>query len=150
MTTKQLFKMTTAGKWEEGVRTSISVRDFDDFIVDEPKHLGGTNEGPNPLEYVLGGLTSCTSVMIGLISKEKEFSYQGVDFKNDGAIDIRGLQGVDGVSTYFQTVDFDVIIHTDESEARIEELKLEVEKRCPVFNLMKDAGVQITANWKKA
>lgn len=150
MSTKQLFNMKTTGKWEEGLRTAISVREFDDFIVDEPERLGGTNKGPNPLEYVLGGLTSCTSVMIGMISKEMDFSYEGVDFENNGAIDIRGLQGVEGVSTHFQTVDLQVVLHTNESDARVEALKEEVEKRCPVFNLLKDAGVQITADWKRA
>jgi len=149
MTTQQLLKVNTSGKWESGLKTSISIRDFSPLIVDEPKSLGGTDEGPNPVEYVLAGLSSCTSVMIGIISKEKSFSYQGVDFVNDGTLDLQGLMGVEGISPHFQHVNFDVIISTNEDLSRIEELKEEVEKRCPVYNLLIDAGVKVETNWIK-
>lgn len=149
MTTKQLVKIGTSGNWEGNLKTSVSARDFAPFIVDEPEFLGGTNDGPNPIEYVLGGLTGCTSVMIALIAKEKNFSFQGVEFKNNGTIDTRGMMGVEGVSPHFQSVNFEAIFTTDESDSRIEELKEEVEKRCPVFNLIKDAGVKIESNWYK-
>ncbi|WP_459500518.1 OsmC family protein [Bacillus sp. C1] len=149
MGTKKLLKVKTSGKWEGGLKTSISIRDFSKFIVDEPKSLGGTDEGPNPVEYVLGALSSCTSVMIGLISKEKDFSYQEVDFENNGTLDLQGLMGVKGISIHFQSVNFDVIFRTYEPDSRITELKEEVEKRCPVYNLLKDAGVRIESNWYK-
>jgi uncharacterized OsmC-like protein len=149
MATKQLLKVETSGKWEGGLKTSISIRDLSPIIIDEPKSLGGTNEGPNPVEYVLAALSGCTSVMIGLISKEKNFSYQGLEFKNNGTIDMRGSMGVEGISTHFQSVNFDVIFQTDEPDSRIEELKEEVEKRCPVYNLLKDAGVKVESNWYK-
>ncbi|QBP42731.1 OsmC family protein [Paenisporosarcina antarctica] len=149
MTTQQLLKVNTSGKWESGLKTSISIREFSPLIVDEPKSLGGTDEGPNPVEYVLAGLSSCTSVMIGIISKEKSFSYQGVDFVNDGTLDLQGLMGVEGISPHFQNVNFDVIISTNEDLSRIEELKEEVEKRCPVYNLLIDAGVKVETNWIK-
>ncbi|WP_019415977.1 OsmC family protein [Paenisporosarcina sp. TG20] len=149
MTTQQLLKVNTSGKWESGLKTSISIRNFSPLIVDEPKSLGGTDEGPNPVEYVLAGLTSCTSVMIGIISKEKSFSYHGVDFVNEGTLDLQGLMGVEGISPHFQNVNFDVIISTNEDLSRVEELRDEVEKRCPVYNLLKDAGVKIETNWIK-
>lgn len=149
MVTNKMLKVKTSGKWEETLKTSISIRNFPRFIVDEPRSLGGTDEGPNPVEYVLAALTSCTSVMIGLISKEKDFSYQGVDFENDATLDLQGLMGVKGVSPHFQSVNFDVVFRTHEHDSRIEELKEEVEKRCPVYNLLKDAGVRIESNWYK-
>lgn len=149
MKTEQLFKVKTSGKWESGLKTSVSIRDFSALIVDEPKSLGGTDEGPNPVEYVLAALSSCTSVMIGLISKEKNFSYQGVDFKNSGILDLQGLLGVEGVSPHFQSVNFDVIFKTHEPDSKLEELKEEVEKRCPVYSLLKDAGVKIETKWYK-
>ncbi|MGK7379735.1 OsmC family protein [Planococcus sp. 1R117A] len=149
MTTKQIAKVETNGTWDGNLKTSIYARDFSPFIVDEPEYLGGTNEGPNPIEYVLGGLTGCTSVMIGLIAKEKNFSFQGVEFKNNGTIDARGMMGVEGVSPHFQSVGFEAIFSTDESDDRLEELKEEVEKRCPVYNLIVDAGVAIESKWYK-
>jgi len=150
MSTSQWIKVETNGVWKNGVQTEISIREFKPFIVDEPQNLGGKNEGPNPVEFVLAGLSSCTSVMIAIIAKEQNFSYEAAEFKNSGALDLRGLMGVDGVSAHFQSVDFDVILKTDETEARILELKESVEKRCPVMNLLVDAGVPVTSNWIKS
>src|SRR5690606_35167123 len=99
---------------------------------------------------VLAGLTGCTSVMIALIAKEQKFSYEDVNFVNSGNLDLRGLQGVEGVSPHFQSVSFEVEIKTDESEERLAALKAEVEKRCPVMNLLVDAGIPVQSTWKKA
>jgi uncharacterized OsmC-like protein len=149
MSTKQLLKVSTSGVWQGGVKTSISIRSFEPFIVDEPRSLGGTDEGPNPVEFVLAGLSSCASVMIALIAKEIKFSYDAVEFSNTGEIDLRGLMGDENVSPHFQSVEFDVVFETNESEERIQELKSIVEKRCPVINLLVDAGVPVKSNWYK-
>lgn len=148
--TKTLLKVETTGKWESGVKTSIQIRDFDPFVIDEPASLGGTDEGANPVEFVLAGLSGCTSVMIALIAKEQNFSFDGVDFKNIGEIDLQGLKGVAGVSPHFQSVTFDVIVKTNENDERLQTLKKEVEKRCPVMNLLLDAGVPVQSTWKRA
>ncbi|MEK5069373.1 OsmC family protein [Sporosarcina sp. FSL K6-1508] len=149
MSTSQLITVETSGVWISGVKTEISVREFEPFIIDEPKSLGGNDEGPNPVEYVLAGLSGCTSVMISIIAKELNFSYEAVEFKNAGALDVQGLMGVDGVSPHFQSVDFDIVIKTNETDARLQHLKESVEKRCPVMNLLVDAGVPVTSNWIK-
>lgn len=149
MAANHLLTVETKGVWKGGLKTEITVRDFEPIVVDEPESLGGTNEGANPVEYVLAGLSSCTSVMIALIAKEINFTYESVEFKNKGLVDLRGLQGVEGISPHFQSVDFDVLIKTSESDERIEELKQKVEKRCPVYNLIADAGVKITSNWQR-
>lgn len=128
MSTSQLITVETSGVWISGVKTEISVREFEPFIIDEPKSLGGNDEGPNPVEYVLAGLSGCTSVMISIIAKELNFSYEAVEFKNAGALDVQGLMGVDGVSPHFQSVDFDIVIKTNETDARLQHLKESVEK----------------------
>ena len=128
---------------------SIYAREFTPFVIDEPRHSGITGEGPNPLEYLLGGLTGCTSVIIGQIAKEQNFSYDGIEFKNSGTIDACGMRGMEGVSTHFQTVSFETIFSTDESDERLEELKKEVERGCPIYNLIVDAGVVVESKWYK-
>ncbi len=115
--------------------------------MDEPEELGGYDHGPSPMEFVLAALSGCTSVMISMIAQEKNFAFSGVEFENVGVLDLQGLMGVEGVSPHFQKVRFDVTLDTDENQERIQELKETVEKRCPVFNLLKDAGVEVVANW---
>lgn len=148
-TNNTLITIETSGKWDGGLKNSVFIRDFSPIIVDEPKGLGGTDEGPNPIEYVLGALSTCTSITIAFVAKELKFSYSGLEFENSGTLDLRGINGVDGVRTHFQTVDIEILFDTDESIEKIERLKETVEKRCPVFNLLKDAGVQLNANWVK-
>ncbi|MBM7647760.1 putative OsmC-like protein [Bacillus ectoiniformans] len=148
ISTEKLVKVSTGGLWEGGVKTGISIRNFEKLIMDEPAALGGEDHGPNPMEYVLAALSGCTSVVIALVGKEMDFSYTGVEFKNSGVIDLRGLEGQKDVSPHFKSVRFEVILTTNETEARINELKAEVERRCPVFNLIQDAGVEIKASWK--
>ncbi len=87
--------------------------------------------------------------MVGLIAKEQNFSYEGIGFKNSGTTDARGMRGVEGVSTHFQTVSFEVTFLTGESEERLEQLKKEVKRRCPIYNLIVDAGVAIESTWYK-
>jgi uncharacterized OsmC-like protein len=147
--TKQIVKVSSKGKWEEGVRTTVHVRDFEPIVLDEPEELGGTDVGANPVEYVLAALSGCTSVVISLIAKELDFKYTDVEFENEGTLDLRGLNGVEGVSPHFQTVTFKVTIETDESDQRLEELKSEVIRRCPVYNLLKDAGITLESPWVK-
>lgn len=149
MSKAQLFEVRSKGKWISGVKTEVSIRDFAPIIVDEPANLGGTDEAPNPVEYVLAGLTSCTSVMISLIAKEQNFAYSAVNFSNNGTLDLRGISGDPDVSAHFQTVSYEVEITTEESDEKLADLIDAVEKRCPVLNLLKDAGVEVNAQWKK-
>lgn len=39
-------------------KATIEVRDFE-LVVDEPEDMGGTDEGPNPLEYLLASQSGC-------------------------------------------------------------------------------------------
>lgn len=149
MTAGSILNVESTGIWKGGVKTEMSVRSFAPFMVDEPTDLGGTDEGPNPVELVLSGLSSCTSVMISLIAKEQGFAYEAAKFINSGQIDLQGMGGVEGVSPHFQSVQFDVIVTTGESDERLEQLKVAVEKRCPVMNLFLDAKVPVTTNWIK-
>jgi len=41
-------------------------------------------------------------------------------------------------------------VRTHESEARLREVVEETEARCPVFNLIRDAGVKIETAWIRA
>jgi uncharacterized OsmC-like protein len=144
-----LVKVSATGKWESGVKTNISVRNFPTFSTDEPAELGGTDTAPNPMEYVAAALNGCNGVMIPLIAQELDFTFSGIDFETTGIIDTRGLMGEEGVSPHFQKIRFQVNIQTEESEEKIEQLKNEVERRCPVFNLFVDAGIKIDTKWSK-
>ena len=60
-------------------RTDLDVRDFR-FVTSEPEKIGGNNEGPTPMEYVLGALNGCLGVVVELVAKEQGIPLR--DLKN--------------------------------------------------------------------
>jgi uncharacterized OsmC-like protein len=55
--------------------------------------------------------------------------------------------GLRTVVPHFKTVRVQVHVSTDEDEERLREVVEETEARCPVFNLIKDAGVEVESVW---
>lgn len=147
--TETLTNIEIKGNLASGLKNTLIVRDLPEFYIDEPKELGGTDLGANPVEYHLAALTACNTITFATVASEQNFSYKNIDYKTDGDLDIRGFLGVEGVPTYFQNINIVLEIETDESEAAIENLKVAVEKRCPLYNLSKDAGIEIISEWIK-
>jgi len=145
-TRKLTFRNVTAHN-DGGSRTIVSARDTPGLITDEPTSRGGTNQGPTPVETVMGALTGCDAVITHVVAKLLKFEYGSVDYTCDAEIDPRGVGGVKGVRPYFEKVTVNKTIHTNEPPERIEKLKKNVEQRCPVSNLIRDAGVDLTINW---
>jgi uncharacterized OsmC-like protein len=130
--------------------TMLAIHDYGEFgtvMTDEPIAHGGTSEGPSPLQLVLGALCGCESVTFNRTAAEMGFSYDGIDFEAEFTIDIRGRMGMRGVRQHFQTVRVLAIVRTDEPEERLAEVIAETEARCPVFNLLNDAGVNMVVRW---
>ena len=128
----------------------MAVHDYGEyghFATDEPIAHGGTGEGPSPLQAVLGALCGCESVTFNRTSKDMGFSYDSIEFEAEFTIDIRGRMGVREVRPHFQTVRMQATVVTDEETDRLAEVVEETEARCPVYNLLQDAGVNIETVW---
>jgi uncharacterized OsmC-like protein len=121
--------------------------EYGDFVTDEPIAHGGTGEGPSPLQAVLGALCGCESVTFNRTAAEMDFAYDGISFDAEFTIDIRGRMGVRGVRQHFQSVRVQATVMTDESPERLEAVIEETHARCPVFNLLNDAGVNLEMQW---
>jgi len=149
MAISNIIEVSSKTTWTSGVASISYIRDFNPVVMDEPVFLGGQDTGANPLEYVTAALNGCKAVMIPLIAKELQFNFKSLDFETKGTVDLRGLMGEQGISSHFQTLVFKVFIETDESDERLTELKTKVASRCPVYNLLKEAGVNIEAIWQR-
>jgi uncharacterized OsmC-like protein len=129
------------------MRTAIDFGDAGSFTTDEPLEHGGTGDGPTPLQAVVGALCGCESVTFRRAAKECGFAYRGIEFDAEFRIDIRGRMGHPGVRQHFQVVRVEAIVETDESEEALASIVEETERRCPVFNLIRDAGVRLEVRW---
>jgi uncharacterized OsmC-like protein len=131
-------------------RTHMYVRDFEPLIMDEPAASGGTDTGPTPFEMSLAALVGCEGVIIHGVAAGMRFAYDGVEFEAAGQFDLRGPRGVRGVRPFFEWVELTITLKTEEPPDRVARLAKNVENRCPVMNLMRDAGTDVRVDWKVA
>lgn len=129
--------------------TTVDFGEMGTFTFDEPSAHGGSDQGPTPLQAVLGALCACEGVTFRRTAEEMGFSYDSIDFDAAFTIDIRGRQGMRGVAPHFQSVKVEARITTSESDERLRAVVEETEARCPVYNLIKDAGVRLEMVWIK-
>lgn len=145
--TPRLADFTATGTWRGSFSTDVTARDFT-FTVAEPESLGGTDESPNPIEYLLGSLNGCVSVVVETIAQELGITVEALSTHATGSIDLRGFLGTADVSPHFQQLTLTLTLTTDAPESDLAELRAQVLRRCPVFNLVRDAGVDLREVWE--
>ena len=130
-----------------GMRTVLDFGDAGSFVTDEPIQHGGTNAGPSPLQAVVGALCVCESVTFHRTAEERDFAYRSIAFEAEYRIDIRGRMGHAGVRQHFQIVRVEAVVETSETEHALARVVEATERRCPVYNLIRDAGVNLEMRW---
>lgn len=145
---KPLLRRKSLSAYSAGtMRTDIDCGEHGLLVTDEPEAHGGTGKGPSPLQTVLAALTGCESVTFNRTAAEFDFNYESISYEAQYTIDIRGRLGNRNVRQHFQTVRLEATVVTEESEERLREVVEETEARCPVYNLINDAGVKLEARW---
>ena len=145
--TPRLADFTATGAWRGSFSTDVAARGFR-FTVAEPESIGGTDEAPNPIEYLLGSLNGCVSVVVETIAQELDITIEALSTHATGSIDLRGFQGTADVSPHFQQLRLTLTLTTDAAEPELAELRTQVLRRCPVLNLIRDAGVDLREVWE--
>jgi|YelNatPaOPRAMG01_1025707.scaffolds.fasta_scaffold138982_1 uncharacterized OsmC-like protein len=132
----------------DGMQADSRVRHFN-VRIDEPKELGGTDTGPNPVEMLLVALGSCQCLTARFISRLKRIDLQEFRVKLEGELDIEGFLKADGsIRPGLQVIRLTAFIRSSASQEEIESLMKEVEKRCPVGDSIL-RGVPIEMNYEK-
>ena len=63
---------------KEGFRTQITAGQHQ-LIADEPKEVGGTDEGPSPYELLLAALGACTAMTLKMYVERKQLPVTDVE-----------------------------------------------------------------------
>ncbi|MCC5941776.1 MAG: OsmC family protein [Balneolaceae bacterium] len=122
----------------EGFRAHISVRDFS-FLSDEPKELGGTDLGPNPVEYVLGAFAACQEIVIKAYASVLGIDVNSVKVEAEGNLDLHGFLNLNDERPGFNSVSFKTVIETSETNPeKLKQLELFSVNRCPVLDIIKN------------
>lgn len=119
-----------------GLKSEATVRQFS-LIADEPQSLGGTDEGPNPVELILAALGTCQEITYRLYADALGIPLNGVSVKVTGDLDLRGFFAVDeAVRPGFGAIRAEVTLDSPATDADLERLKETVDRHCPVLDLL--------------
>jgi uncharacterized OsmC-like protein len=144
-----LRRKTLTAQTQATMKTVIDYGEFGIGVTDEPAAHGGESAGPSPLQAVLGALCGCEAVTFRRTATEMKFEYERLEFEAAFTIDIRGRMGDREVRPHFQTVKVLITVVTSSSEADLAAVIEETEARCPVMNLLIDAGVSVDVKWQR-
>jgi len=116
------------------------------FIMDEPKELGGTDLGMNPVEALLTALGSCLVIVVTAFAPVYKINVEDLWVETEGDLDLDGfLKGKEGVRPGYQNVRFTIHFKSDASAEKLAEFKKFVESRCPVSDTL-GKGTIVLAN----
>ena len=120
-------------KWaREGV---LSIADIGgkEVIIDEPPSLGGTDKGPNPVEYILAALGGCINVLVTSFADNFDVEVEDVKVHLEGDLDPDGFLGKNpNVRPGYEEIRYEVILDSPSPQKNIDALLAHVDKVCPV------------------
>ncbi len=104
--------------------------------ADEPTAEGGTDSGPNPYEYLLGGLGACTTMTLRMYIKRKNWNVGRitVDLEHD-KIYVSDCIACEGKDTKLDHIKRTIRIEGDLDDEKRQKL-LEIANKCPVHRTL--------------
>ena len=134
-TAKAVFRATTVSE-ADTLSTDSSIRGFA-VRFDEPKGLGGTDTGPNPVEAVLAALGSCQAIVYRAYANALGLRIDRVEVEAKGYLDLRGFLGDSQYPAGFDRVTFATRVVSPEPSEAIRNLSQLVEAHCPVLDILR-------------
>lgn len=142
----ETFRATAAGR---GWPTKVSIRDTEwNIQVDEPTQDGGTNSGPNPMQYFAASLASCQNEQAQVVAEELELRIGNIDIDLEIDLDLAGFMGMADNSTgSYKEVRLNAKVSGDISSEKAQALGAKVDARCPILGLLRSSGCTIKSTW---
>lgn len=113
-------------------KTIVKARSFQ-MIIDEPTELGGTNEGANPVEYLLAALSGCLNVMCHVVAREMNFTLRSVEIKLSGTLNTDKLFGKETTERAgYKEINVEITPDADVDKETLARWIKTIESRCPV------------------
>lgn len=100
------------------------------FLVDEPEKVGGKNEFPNPQNYLLGSLASCTAITVSMYAKRKQWELGQIKV----FVELKERVKADGTRMYSIHKD----LHFGNKELSNEQVDklIEIADKCPISRIL--------------
>jgi len=139
------FKFRARNQWEIGGKNTATVDTFygacqehkhrDSFVMDadEPPVLLGEDNGANPVEFILAGLSGCMTTTLAYHAASRGLKIDDISSEFEGDIDLHGLLDLDpSVRSGYREIRVKFKVKGDPDKATIEELI----RKSPVYNTL--------------
>ncbi len=106
------------------------------LAADEPKDMGGHDEGPTPYDLLLAALGSCTSMTVGLYARRKGWPLQDVTARlRHSRIHATDCAECETKEGKIDRIELDIELVGPLSDEQRSKL-LEIAKKCPVHRTL--------------
>ena len=120
----------------EGFHSRASLRQHS-IEVDEPKELGGSDQGPNPVELILAALGTCQEITYKAYATVLGIPIESVSVELEGDLDLQGFLALkDEVRPGYQQIRGTVRIKSEADDATLAKLREAVNAHCPVLDII--------------
>ncbi|HIX41876.1 peroxiredoxin [Kurthia sp. 3B1D] len=116
---------------QDNYRVEVSARSHK-LIIDEPERLGGTDEGPNPVEVLLGAFGACHSIVARTYAKKFDIDLQDFWVELEGDFDTDGFLGKSDVRPGFSDIRYTFHLQTTASDEQVQAFIAYIEAHCPI------------------
>lgn len=142
------FQFRAKNKWVSGGENRSTIRDFYgagqedtsrasafEFTNGEPPVLLGSNEGANPVEFLLHALAGCVTTTLVLHAMARGITVHELSTELKGDIDLQGLLGLDdAVSPGYERIKIRLHVKADCSDEELDGLLAYAQQHSPVCN----------------
>jgi uncharacterized OsmC-like protein len=154
------FQFRASNTWVNGGHNRTTIKDFygagqedetrtKPFVLeaDEPPILLGTDQGANPVEYVLTALAGCLTTSLVYHAAAQGIKIDAVETRFEGDLDLRGFLGLsENVRNGYENIRVTFKIKADAPEEKLKELVELAQKRSPVFDIVSNP-VPVSVQW---
>src|SRR5699024_2499167 len=134
---------------EENFTTTLTAGDHE-LRTDEPESVeGGKDRGPDPYDYLLMSLGSCTVMTIKMYVRRKDWSIDDVYMElRHSKRHAEDCDNCEDPKSRIDTIEKEVIVEGDLTEEQIDRI-LDISKKCPVHRtLMSDISIESSITHK--
>lgn len=125
----ETFKATA--HLQQGMVVKAKSRNFE-ITIDEPKNLGGTDQGMNPVELVLCALGACQSIVARVYARKFDITFEDFWVEVEGDLDTDGFMNKSDVRRGYSEIRYNIHIKTDAPREKVEAFVDFIERTCPV------------------
>lgn len=81
--------------WKDGTENNAFIRDFAPIVIDEPAQLGGTDKGPNPVEYLIASAVSCFAITFEVFTSQQGIKLEKIDAYIEADLNVAVFLGIE-------------------------------------------------------